>query len=221
MDGEMTYTSQETLKNQPKLVYMWIAHYNDNTSLPQFDLYSFKENAFKDINEDKLIKFGLYPFPPTLANNLRKNGYFAISIPFLPTYEIEIKKPQRLIHYRETYLSEETYHVCKSCKKEFFTSIDHKMFGKKYKSPICPHCGAHDYFKCKSCGKIYQNIEDAPNNMCECGHYLERKIITSTQYSREKRWIIYHLGTQETIKGINKKTIIRIQENGDCNIIVE
>jgi hypothetical protein len=207
------------MPNRP-LVYFWIAHYNDKTSLPQFDPYDYHENAFKDIQKDKLIKFGLYPFTKELADGIYGIGTAVISIPILPKYEINIINNRRLIHYRDVFISHEDYHLCRRCGREFMYNKNmEKVEGTKYPSPICPHCGSHDLFICKSCGKEWDKFESAPFGMCSCKSHLRHERITSGQYSREKRWIDYFLGYQETIDNKNTKFLLRIKENGDSEIL--
>ena len=47
--------------------YFWIAEYNDGQALPQFDPMSGKENMFSEIDMDKLVSFGWYPFSHEFA----------------------------------------------------------------------------------------------------------------------------------------------------------
>jgi len=205
---------------QRPLVYYWIAEFNDNTKLNQFDLDTYLEHAFKDINQDKLIKFTLIPFTKQLADGVTSKGNEARCIPFLPKYEININSDRRLIYYRDVFISQEEYHLCRKCNKEFYYVKDKIQTIKSiYPSPICPNCGAHDIFKCKSCSKIYERFEDAPFHMCKCGAHLERIRLTSGRFGKEKRWIDYYLGYQSTISGKNIKFLMKILENGDCEII--
>jgi len=206
---------------QRPLVYYWIAQYSNGTALPQYDPYTFRENSFGEIQQDKLIKFGLYPFPRNLVDGIRKkNNDSVVSIPFLPIYEINLNKNKRLIHYRDVFISQETYHRCGKCNKEFsYSPKTSKSLDSVLSSPICPHCGAHDLYICKSCKKIYQRFEDAKRGMCECGSHLNKEVVTSRQYNKERRWIYYYLGYQTLINGINHKVLMRIQENGDSLIL--
>ena len=217
MEGKKEFNPPQFPKQRP-LVFMWIAHYDDNTSLPQFDPYNFRENAYSEIEQERLIKFGLYPINANLAQKLREHGIMSVSIPFLPKYEIDLNSQRRLINYRETYISQEEYHLCRNCNKEFSVDKNTSFIESKYSSPICPHCGKSDVFKCKACNKIYNRFEDAKFGMCSCGSHLERIRYTSGQFNRERRWIIYKLGYQETIRGVNKKTILSIDENGNVLI---
>ena len=204
---------------QNTLVYFWIAHYSDGTSLPQFNPIDYHEYSFNDIEQDKLVKFGLYPFSKDLAMGVRKTGQSVVSIPILPIYEVNLNDDKRIIHYRDVFISQEEYHFCNNCRKEFKYNKKNKI-ESKYSSPICPHCDSHDLFICKNCGHIHKRFEDAKFGMCnKCGAHLKRKRITSGQHHREKRWIEYYLGTQQIVNGSNVKFLLKISENGDCIII--
>jgi len=215
------------MSNRP-LVYHWIAYYDDGIKLPQYN-EECMENRFIDIDQERLVKFGLYPFSKELAKGVRKIGDDVVSIEILPSYEIELNKDKRLIYYRDVFISQEEFHICKKCKKEFkYTGIQKHLVKKgvgKYKDeyvPICPHCGAHDYYECKKCQRRFETFDDASQGMCpDCGRehgYLKRIVLTSGSYGREKKWIEYYLGYQILVKGINHKVIFKIKENGDCFI---
>jgi len=220
-------------KSRP-LVYQWIAHYNDGTGYPQFDTKTGKENSFLDIDKDRLIKFGLYHIKKEQADIINKSGNNSVvSLEFLPTYEIKLKDYERVIYYRDVFISQEAFHRCRTCNKEFHYDgiLRHVLKEKDLKlgikraetCPICPHCGSHDYFKCRNCGKIFNTYNEADYGMCQdCGRlngYLERIVLTSGSLSRERRWIEYYIGKQSTIQGTNIKTILKIKENGNCTIL--
>jgi len=206
---------------QNTLVYHWIAQYSDGMSLPQYDPNTFRENAFGDIDLNKVIKFGLYPFSKNLAIGVRRTGQSVVSVPILPIYEVNLDKNKRLIHYRDVYISQESYHLCNKCNKEFTYDTTIQKIDSKYSSPICPNCGAHDLFVCKNkaCGKVHKRFEDAKFGMCECGSHLKRIRITSKQHFREMRWVDYYLGSQTTVNGTNIKFLMKISEKGDCEIL--
>ena len=206
------------MSNRP-LVYYWIAHYNDGTSTPQFDTKTYEENKFSDINNDKLIKFGLYPFSKEYADGIRKYNVNVISIPLLPTFEIDMSGDRRLIHYRDVFISQEEYHKCSKCNKEFNYGKTSPKTKSLVSSPICPHCSAYDVFKCVSCGHEMLHEERKQAKCSKCGGGVQLKKYTSQQYSREKRWIEYYLGYQETIKGVNMKYLMKIHENGNVEVI--
>ena len=204
------------MKQRP-LVYMWKAYYN-NEIFPQYEEETFKTNLFKDIDIDKLTKLDLIPFTKELEVGLGKRKVPVKSIPFLPKYSIDIKDDRRPIYYRDVFISQEEYHLCKECNKEFTYSLKSPSIGGKYPSPICPHCQSHDYFYCKKCDKRY-NFEQTANGLCpKCKSHLQRRRITSGQYSREKRWIEYVIGAQQTINGRNTQFKLRIDEYGNCKV---
>lgn len=205
---------------QRPLVYLWVAHYSNGLALSQFDPYEYKENSFKDIKQSNLIKFGLYPIQRQLAKELKDRDIDVVSIPFLPQYEINLDNNKRLIYYRDVFISQEEYHRCGKCKKEFQYGGSSPSIVSNTPSPICPHCGAHDIYVCKKCKKEYNRFEDATNfGMCDCGGHLKRLRLTSSQYSRERRWIDYYLGYQMLVNGTNHKFLMRIHENGNAEIL--
>ena len=207
------------IQNRP-LVYLWIARYNDGTELYQFDKTTFKENAFGDIDQAKLVKFGLYSIPKDMEAGIKKAGNPVVSIPFLPTYEINLTGNRRVIYYRDVFISQEEYHSCLKCNREFLYGANSPKISSKYPSPICPNCGAHDLFICKSCGHEAERFEKTSNGLCsKCQSHMDRVKITSNQYSREKRWNHYILGAQETVNGKNFKFMMRIKESGDCEVV--
>lgn len=203
-------------KNQRPIVYHYKLFYDDGRVINQYN-ENYRGMKFTDIDENGLIKFGLYPIPQDLAENLSKNGTEARSIPFLPEYEIELDENKRLIWYKQCYISQEEYRICENCKKEFQASSKLRL-ESKYPSPICPHCGAHDDFYCKKCDKSYI-FEDTSNGLCpKCNGYMQRRKTTSKQYSRERRWNEYCIGYQTTINNKNFKVLLTIDETGNCKI---
>ena len=52
------------------LVYFWIAEYTDGSALPQFDPETGKENKFSEVDQQKLKRFGWYPFSAKLAKKI-------------------------------------------------------------------------------------------------------------------------------------------------------
>lgn len=200
------------------LVYMWRAEYQDGTHLCQYDEETFKANKFTDINQNNISKFVMYPFSSYMENGLNSNRVKVKSIPFLPVYTLNLDKNKRLIYYRDNFISHEDYHRCSQCNKEFKFNLK-SIFKSKYPSPICPHCGAHDYFYCNKCGIKY-SFEDSNRGLCPtCKGHLNQIKLTSRGYSREKRWIEYILGWQITVNGRNVKSLLRVSETGDAIII--
>ena len=202
------------------LVYFWIAEYNDQKKLYQFDPITYKPSKFTDIDQNRLVKFGIYPIPKDMEEGIKDAGTPVVAIPFLPKYEINLTENRRLIYFRDNFISHEEFHLCKSCSKEFKYGLDSPKMKSKYPSPICPHCGSHDLFICKSCKHESDRFEDTSKGLCpKCKSHMDRVKITSEQHSREKRWIDYILGAQETINGKNTQFKLRIKESGDCEVV--
>ena len=203
--------------NTRPIVYFYRCYYSDGSTQEQYSKErDYKGLKFTDIYQDKLVKFGLYPFSQDLAEKVTKVGTEARALPFLPEYEIEINENKRLIYYRQCFISQQEYHICGACKKEFQYSSGVKTLISKYPSPICQNCGAHDDFYCKKCDKSYI-FEDTSNGLCPiCKGHMQRRKVTSTQYSREKRWNLYIIGYQQLINGSNVKTLLTIDETGNC-----
>ena len=150
------------------LVYFWVAHYNDGTMLYQYDPLDYSENSFSEIDQSKLIKFSLHPFDSEFADSINKDRgrTEVMPLPLLPSYSLKLDNHRRLIYYRDVFISQEEYHLCRNCNREFYFHSQSQTIDSKYPSPICPFCGAHDIFVCKSCGKVYERFEDAPFHMC-------------------------------------------------------
>jgi len=83
-----------------KLKYFWIAEYKDGTALPQFDLETGKENLFKDIDQSKIVRFGLYPFTLELSKKIDCGDLN----PFLPKFVINLSKEDKLFFVRRNYI---------------------------------------------------------------------------------------------------------------------
>ena len=216
---------------QHPLVFFWIATYNDGTALPQFDPKTYSANKITDIDQSRLVKIGWYPFSFSFAKELNDRGTLVVANPLLPKYEILIEDNKRFILFTRNFISQEEYHFCNSCKKEFKVgnSTEFKIDGGQT-IPICPYCKSSDYWICKECGKKFARFDETastPENLgssghCNsCGGYLNRIKITSDKYTREKRWRLYVLGYQETINDRNYKTLMYIHENGDVEVKYE
>lgn len=203
-------------------VFMWVAHYNDGTSLPQYDPYNLNTHLFDEVKQDKLIKFGLYPFPPTLANRLvKEKGINVRSNIFLPKYEVNISGGRRVIGALTTnFVRTTTYLICPNCRGRFLISeFRLKDIGGRIKTYICPNCKAQSTWVCKNCGKSYNHIKETNDWKCvECGTRVGGRRLQFTEDSVVERWRIYKLGYQKTVKGVNHKTIMNIQENGDVEV---
>lgn len=213
------------------ICYFWIAHYNDGTALSQFDPYNYTENSIMDIDQSRLVKIGWYPISFKLATELNKRDIPAISNPFLPKIEVNITGNKRFILFMRNFIANEEYRVCGSCGNEFKFGKSSAIWNDKYyPSPICPHCGAHDYFICKNCDYRIERFDETENTPPEkggsghcpkCGGYLQHVQITSKQLSRERRWRLYAVGYQETINDKNYKTILYVDESGDVEMKYE
>jgi hypothetical protein len=206
-------------------VFMWIAHYEDGTSLPQYDPYTLKTHIFDEVEQDKLIKFGLYPFPPTLAKRIREEkGIPTKSNIFLPKYEVNIDDNKRVIGALTTnYVKTTNYIYCPNCEK-WLKSSNFKILdiGNNVKTHKCLKCGAQTYWECPKCGKHFNHLRETDKWMCtECGTKVKGHRLQFYQDSTEERWRVYKLGYQETIKGVNHKTIMEIQESGDVELVYE
>ena len=197
------------------LVYYYKIYKNNGKVINQYD-ENYKGRNLDDINMDNIVKLGLYPFDEDLASKVNDAGTPVRSIPFLSSYEINLKPNERMIYYRQAYIQTEEYHLCDKCGKEFAYNSLLPTKKSKYPSPICPHCGAYDNFYCKKCDKEYI-FEETSHGLCpECKGHLQRNRYTSKQHSREKRWNEYNIGKQVTINNTNYKTILTISESGDC-----
>ena len=223
MQGDKTFKSLLTQKSNGAWVYFWMAHYNDGTSLPQYDPYTLKTHGFTEVDTSKLIKFGWYPFPKKLADKLREERHKnVVSNIFLPKYEVEIDNNKRVIGALTTnYIKNTSYTTCPKCgitdESNRFKKI---KIGLSIVTPICPNCGFKAYWLCLKCGKKYSNLKETKKMNCtECGSRVKVRDRHSFKIEpKEERWRVYKLGYQETINGVNKKTIMHIHENGDVEL---
>lgn len=226
MQGEKV--SKPHFPHKPKRdgswVFFWIAHYEDGTSLPQYDPYTLDTHIFDEVEQNKLIKFGLYPFPSNLAKRLREEkGLNVKSNIFLPRYEVNIDDDKRVIGALTTnYVKTTDYIYCPDCKKwmtsDNFSILD--IGGGANKTYKCSVCDTQSYWKCPKCGKKYTHKNKTNKFICtECGVKVTGKRIQFFTNSVQERWREYKLGYQETIKGINHKTIMKILENGDVEMV--
>lgn len=81
--------------------FFWIAHYNDETSLPQYDPRTGEENSFKDIDQSKLKSFGWYPFTAALAKRIPQK---VVVNPFLHPVILHLEGERRLIAVRRNFV---------------------------------------------------------------------------------------------------------------------
>jgi len=203
-------------------LWMWMAHYNDGTSLPQYDPYTLDKHLFDEVEQDKLIKFGLYPFPPKLAERIvKEKGINVKSNIFLPKYEVELDENKRVIGGLTTNFIEVTnYTYCPKCNKWYKSKeFDDISMGGNARTLRCKVCNTQSYWLCTKCGKTYNHISETNDWKCvECGNKVGGKKIHFYQDSTQDRWRIYKLGYQETINGVNHKTIMNISEDGDVEL---
>ena len=215
----------QPIKKDGAWLWMWIAHYNDGTSLPQYDPYTLKTHLFDEVNQNKLIKFGLYPFPTTLARRLREEkGINVRSNIFLPKYEVNIDKNKRVIGALTTnYIKNTLYIYCPKCNQWYVNSnFNITNIGDNVKTYKCKTCGTQSHWMCKKCGKTFNHLKETNDWKCpDCNTRVAGNRLTFYEDSTQEKWRVYKLGYQHTIKGINHKTIMNIQENGDVEITYE
>ena len=82
------------------LVYFWIAEYTDGSALPQFDPETGRENRFSEVEQQKLKRFGWYPFTPELAQKILKTERIIV----IPTrnlpYTVRLGNNKKVVAYR-------------------------------------------------------------------------------------------------------------------------
>lgn len=212
----------QPIKKDGAWLWMWIAHYNDGTSLPQYDPYNLDTHLFDEVEQDRLIKFGLYPFPSNLARRLREErGLNVRSNIFLPKFEVNIDENKRVIGALTTnFIKTTNYIYCPVCNRWYTKSkFNFIKIGGNVRTYKCKVCGAQTYWKCKKCGKKFNHLSETDSWKCtECGTRVGGNRLHFYEDSIEERWRVYKLGYQHTIKGINHKTIMNIQENGDVEV---
>lgn len=221
------------------LVFFWIAFYRDGTYLPKYDLETGKGNDFKDIDQNKLDRFGLFPFNVPLAEKINASAGFIVvrAIETLPYFIMKIRDNQRLIYAQRNYIDTFSYQHCNKCGYEWQWMVTHKdgeetdigflthpnyvlqeWENKKYPLAQCPKCGEFNAVVCTKCGSLIAEMKtkepDDGNHIFKC-----RKCnIEFPRYIRmlegTKRRLNYLLGYQTTVEGKNIKHILFIGENG-------
>lgn len=98
------------LSIQQTLVYHWIAIYDDDQALPQFDPETGVENRFAEVDQARLKSFGWYPFTHQLAEKVNQqfqihNTALHAEPRALPYYSVDLEPGQKLITYRRGHLS--------------------------------------------------------------------------------------------------------------------
>lgn len=168
--------------------YFWIARYMDGQALPQFDPEDGHENLFSAIDQDRLVKFGLYPFTQKMAATI-KSMHVLVS-PFLSPIELALKSGQRLIYFRENKIHTGTYRTCLKCQAVWqqqekpgemafpvsflwFEDYTEDKDGKRkpFQMAICPKCAAHNWLHCPDCGKPKTKWAKCP----KCGGKVENQ----------------------------------------------
>lgn len=219
------------------MVFFWLAIYKDGTSLPQFDFETGILHEFKEIEQDRLDKFGLVPFNVSLAIKACKAAGFRIAIvrEGLPFLILKLVKDQRLIYYRRGYIHQFDIDHCEKCNYKWQWMATHKegeisevglpihpqyvlqeFQGKKFPLVQCPKCGSYNAILCPDCGTLINEMERKDTKehyfMCpKCKKEFQRhiKLLHDTM-----RKTIYLLGHQTTVDGKNIKNIMFINENG-------
>ena len=221
------------------LVYFWVAIYRDGTCLPQFDFENGKENAFKDIDQTKLEKFGLFPFNDDLAS--KANTYAKMTIATqrsLPYFVLKLEEGQRLINIRRNFLHMFSFYSCDKCgyvwqaMKGYSagtigdaglpihgdTIIEEES---KRETVKCPKCGAYNATQCPDC-KSRLEVQKPPE-----GYVGIYRICPKCK--RDFPWFIkmgedskhltsYIVGYQTTVDGKNAKQLMFIKEDGTINL---
>lgn len=218
--------------------YMWIAFYNDGTCLPQFDPDIGQQHFFKEVDQNRIDKFGLFPIPQRLADKLGGQYY---SNPLLPHHILRLKPNQRLIGgIRRESQSMFKYSKCLKCGFEWQWMVGKEdgsigdsglqRFGsEKYyyslKQPngkityevICPKCGVRNDLDCPDCHKQWNKIEDEETKQLsrdkkkyyiECSQCKKRKEWRTLYLDGQAMREIYLLGWQQTIPDGTNKKMI-------------
>jgi len=83
-----------------KISFFWIAEYDDGTIFSQFDFNCGKENLYKDIDINRVVKIGWYPFTIELSKLIPN----AIFNPILPYYVINIENQEEIFIRRRGFI---------------------------------------------------------------------------------------------------------------------
>jgi len=82
-------------------VFFWIAEYEDGKAIAQFDPDTGEENRFIFVEQDKLVRFGWYPFTAELSHKIfGRSGLITIPTDN-PSYVIDLEHGDQLIATRE------------------------------------------------------------------------------------------------------------------------
>ena len=223
------------------LVYLWIAFYKDGNCFPQFDVETGRENSFQSIEQDKLTKFGLFPFSSGLV--LKANsaaGYIvAREAENLPYFIMKLEEGQRLINVRRNFIHMFSYQHCDKCGFDWQYMLGHKE-GEiaEIGLPICsnhnvqkvkeqdkgfaqcPKCGTYNSEVCPDCGTLINEMARPVTKehyfLCpKCNKEHPRYIRT---YEDTIRRLIYIMGYQTTVDNKNVKQLMFIGEDGTITL---
>jgi len=82
------------------LRFFWVAFYEENIVFPQFDLETGKENLYKEIEQERVVKFGIFPISLKLGAKIQEHGVKNIPSVTLPSYVVHLTKGDELIYVR-------------------------------------------------------------------------------------------------------------------------
>jgi hypothetical protein len=223
-------------------IYFWIAFYKDGTCLTQFDLQTGIFHEFKEIEQDRLDRFGLVPLNPALAiKACMAAGYkIAEARDGLSYLILRLQKDQRLIYYRRNKIHNFEYDYCEVCGYKWVWMPTHKageitetdlpihpdfivqtFQGKEFPCCKCPKCGAINAIVCPDCKDVLINELKRPDSekhyfQCpKCKKEFPRHIKLLGDAMRKA---IYMLGHQTTVGGKNSKQIMFINEDGTIEL---
>jgi hypothetical protein len=238
-----------TISGGRKICFMWIAFYDDGTCLPEFDIDDSeghelgREHHFKEIDQNKLIKFGLFPIPEAIAEKAGKEYYSDLT---LPKFILNFQPDQRLIGgiIRESQ-TEYGYSKCLKCGFEWQWMPNNSMglsdgeigyaglpiYGEKYSyqldgrcEVICPNCGVRNELECSDCHHSWNKVETEDSRglpekdrkyRIECPLCKKERIQNILYLIGHFFKEVYLLGWQKTLPdGSNKKFIMYIYNDG-------
>lgn len=229
------------------LVFFWIAFYKDGTCLPQFDIETGKENAFVDIDQTKLDKFGLFPFTSDLVvkANAARGDIVARKAENLSFFILKLEETQRVINVRRNFINMFSYSKCFKCGFEwqwmrtfkagtigdaglpiYPDCVKEKINGQDRDIVQCPKCKTFNSGFCSECGtqlilKERGRTATVPPRI-DLYHFC-------TKCDKERLWLIktsedtrrqltYIIGYQITVDGKNVKQLMFIKEDGTISL---
>jgi len=223
-------------KGYNPLVFFWVAFYSDETVLPQFDFKTGKENLFRNIDQKKLVKFGLFPFQKDFAEKVGKMVRFKSNLPF---FILKLNDGQRLIYVRRNFIHQFSFQICAKCgyvwqwkpnNPEKVGEVGLPIHGsdedyivkkfrkQKYISCKCPKCNHYDVLICPDCEIPINKYKGEEGFFFQCPQCKKEYPRLISMKGSIKRKTIYLLGYQMTVKGKNKKHIMFISEDGSFEI---